>query len=322
MSELSLIAAVQAMLGSHGEDVLSGPGDDAAVTLARGVAVTSVDTVVDGVHFELATHSPRDVGHKALATALSDLAAMGALSGQAYVALGLPSGFRERDAIELVAGAEALAAATATTIAGGDVVSSPVLFASVTVVGSAADPSTLVHRDGARPGERLGVSGALGGSGAGLALLRGSEADLDAHTRDALVARHLRPWPRLGLGTALAGAGVSALIDVSDGVASDARHLAERSGVRIEIDLAALPLQDGVAEVAAREGCDPADVAASAGDDYELLFTVPPGRVAAVERAARIDGVPIAWIGAVSGGDGVVLTGGGGRRTLRGFEHA
>src|SRR3954470_23299780 len=109
MGELSLIARVKGMLGEPGGRVLTGPGDDAAVVRAEGVSVTSIDTVVDGVHFELATHSPRDVGHKALATALSDLAAMGAGAGEAYVSLALPDGFGEQRALELVEGMRALA---------------------------------------------------------------------------------------------------------------------------------------------------------------------------------------------------------------------
>src|SRR5690242_21726560 len=128
MGELELIAAIQSALGPLPARVLTGPGDDAAVVRADAVAVTSIDTVVDGVHFELVTHSPADVGHKALATALSDLAAMGAQAGEAYVSLALPDGFGEDAATELVDGMRALARRTGTTIAGGDVVSGPALY--------------------------------------------------------------------------------------------------------------------------------------------------------------------------------------------------
>src|SRR5687767_9718701 len=150
MGELSLIARVQAMLGPPRGRVLTGPGDDAAVVRAEAVCATSIDTVVDGVHFELATHSPGDVGHKALATALSDIAAMGAESGEAYVSMALPAGFGEERALELVGAMRDLAERTGTTIAGGDVVAGPALYVSVAVTGWAASPEQLAYRRGAR----------------------------------------------------------------------------------------------------------------------------------------------------------------------------
>jgi thiamine-monophosphate kinase len=302
MGELALIARVKEMLGEPGGRVLTGPGDDAAVVRADGVSVTSIDTVVDGVHFELATHSPADVGHKALATALSDIAAMGAEPGEAYVSLALPDGFGEEAATQLVEAMRALALRTGTTIAGGDVVSGPVLYVSVSVTGWAPGPEQLVYRSGARDGDLVGVTGELGGSGAGLLVLRGAPGS------PALVERHRRPQPRLAEGRALAAAGASAMIDVSDGVGTDARHLADSSGVQIEIELAKLPLADGVS--------DPA-FAATAGDDYELLFTALPERRAAIEAA-----VPVTWLGGVRAGAGAVFRDAAGRVVdLEGFEH-
>src|SRR3954465_5456953 len=123
--ELELIAAIQAALGPPPPRVLTGPGDDAAVVRADAVAVPSIDTVVDGVHFELATHSPADVGHKALATALSAIAAMGAGPGEAYVALALPTGFPQADSLALVEAMRALAERQGVALAGGDVVKAP-----------------------------------------------------------------------------------------------------------------------------------------------------------------------------------------------------
>ena len=174
MSELDLIRAIEATLRALPPRVLTGPGDDAAVVRADGVAVTSIDTVVDGVHFELATHSPADIGHKALATALSDLAAMGAGPGEAYVSLALPEGFGESDALELVEAMRELAARHGVAIAGGDVVSSPVLAVTVSVTGWSGAADRLAYRSGARVGDLVGVTGTLGGSGAGLLLLRGA----------------------------------------------------------------------------------------------------------------------------------------------------
>ncbi len=324
--ERELIAAISRRLGEssrpagQADRVTRGPGDDAAVTRAGEVAVTSIDTVVDGVHLSMATHSPADAGHKALGSALSDLAAMGASCGEAYVSLALPAELGAAGALELVAGMADLADRTGTTIAGGDVVTASELVITVTVVGWADSAEDLVYRDGARAGDFVGVTGRLGASAAGLLLLQGLEASLPDAARHALVERHRRPEPRLALGQALAAAGASAMIDVSDGVATDARHVAEASAVTLTVELDELPLADGVREVAGAAGRAPAQLAATGGEDYELLLTAPPERRADLERAAAGSG--LTWIGRVTAGSGLVLRGHDGKPLdLRGFEH-
>ena len=158
------------------------------------------------------------------------------------------------------------------------------------------------------------MTGELGGSAAGLLLLRDAAAgELSAAEREALILRHRRPRPRLLEGRALAAAGASAMIDLSDGLATDARHLAQRSGARLALRLADLPLAPGIETVAAAAGRDPHELAATGGDDYELLVTFPPERRADAEQV-----MPLTWIGEVTDGEGIALDGAG---ELRGFEH-
>jgi thiamine-monophosphate kinase len=323
MAERALIAALEQLLGGGrvgGNRIIRPRGDDAAVVRAAGYAVTSVDTVVEGVHFRSSQLTPEEIGHRAMATAASDLAAMGAAPGEAYLALGLPDGYGEQRALELIGGVGALAGACGMTIAGGDITAAGELFVSVTVTGWGEDPALLIGRDGARPGDLVAVTGTLGGAGAGLAVLDGRvSAD---ENRETLHARYARPLPRLAVGRALAAAGASAMIDISDGLATDAGHIATSSRLALDLELQALPVHPGVAAVAAQLGLGAAELAATAGDDYELCVCVPRQARTIAEAAARSCETPLTWIGTVRrGAPGIHFVDADNQR-LRGFEHS
>jgi thiamine-monophosphate kinase len=311
MRELELIASIERILGSDRDPparLIRWTGDDAAVARGRGYAVTSVDTVVDGVHFRTGELTPAEIGHRAAASALSDLAAMAAPAGEVYVALGLPAGTELDDAVALVAGAQAIIGQAGATLAGGDVSTSPVLTVTVTVVGWVNEPGELVGRDGARPGDVVVVTGELGGAGAGLALLEGRALPHELTTEIAagLHQRYALPTPRLDAGRALSQLGATAMIDISDGLATDARHLARRSGVAVQLTLAALPLSPGVATVAAQLGVQAHRFAATAGEDYELCACLSPAALALAHvhwrRSEQLGALSV--VGAVSTGAG------------------
>jgi thiamine-monophosphate kinase len=315
MGEFELLARMRARLPKHGPRLRLGSGDDAAVTVPGGATATSVDALVDGVHFRRRTSSLEQIGAKALAVALSDLAAMGAEPGEAYVALGIPEDLDEDGCLELLDGMARIAEVTGTTLAGGDLTRAPALTLAVTAVGHAERPDDLVTRAGARPGDAVVVTGELGGAAAGLLLLEDqarsrsrfrSRSGQKREPERSLIARQLEPSPRLAAGGVLATVGATAMIDLSDGLGGDAAHLAETSGVGLRIEAAALPLAAGLADAAATVGRDPLELAASGGEDYELLATLPEDRLAEARTAVGKHG-GLTRIGEVVAGEGVEI---------------
>jgi thiamine-monophosphate kinase len=328
MGEFELLAHIRERLPAPGERVRLGSGDDAAIVVPDGATVTSVDALVDGVHFRREVASATQIGHKALATALSDLAAMGGEPGEAYVVLGLPADFGEDECLQLLDGMTALARATETTLAGGDLSRSSELFLAVTVVGHAPGAEDLVARDGASPGDALVLTGEIGGAAAGLLLLTNPDLAIDWRVRhemegqtrqwgektgEALRTRQLEPTARLAAGRALARAGATAMIDVSDGLGGDARHLARSSGVSLRIDADAVPLAPGSGEVMETAGRDRWQLLGG-GEDYELLACIPPSRYEQARAAVQeAEGLALTRIGAVEAGSGVEIRLPGGR---------
>ena len=312
--EFRLIERVRATLREAGVPAgrsVMGIGDDAAVVSTEGgLQATSVDLFVEGTHFTSA-FSDQQIGHKAMAASLSDLAAMGASPREAYVGLVAPPGFGEDRAAAIAQGLGKVAAAHGVAVLGGDVAAGGQLTLAVTVVGEAEamdedGGARLVGREGARPGDLVAVSGALGGAAAGLSLL--TEPDLGSALApdlvDTLRRRQTEPEPLCRLGAAFAAAGTSSMIDVSDGLLADAEQIAASSAVAISIDAGLIPVADGVAEIAEAAGV-PRLRLAGAGEDYELLVTCSPSRLSALDAAAETCGTRLTVIGEVGKGSGV-----------------
>lgn len=316
MGEFELLARIRERLSASGTRTHLGSGDDAAITVPGGATATSVDALVEGVHFRRDFASPAQIGHKALAAALSDLAAMGAEAGEAYVVLGLPPDFEEEQCLELLEGMTALAAATGIDLAGGDLSRASELFLAITVTGHAPSPDAFVTRKGARPGDALVLTGEIGAAAAGLHLLQNADwsinppmgwsKDQSASNRE-LLARQLEPTPRLLAGQALAGAGATAMIDLSDGLGADGGHLAGASGVKLKIEAEAVPLAPAAAAFSQGAGREPWWLL-SGGEDYELLASVPVGRLEEATAAVLSKGgTTLTQVGEVQAGSGVEI---------------
>ena len=274
-----------------------GIGDDCAVLRPAAAAELCVttDALVEGVHFTRQHFSLADVGHKALAVNLSDLAAMGARPAWFLCALELPPWLGDRQLDDLARGMSALARQHRIALVGGNLSRARSLSLTLTAAGEVPRGRALL-RGGGRPGDRLYVSGTLGDARLGLALL--------AQGRPGQArSRQLRPTPRIALGL-LARRFASAAIDISDGLAQDAGHLARASRVRAVLELDALPISPELERHAGRA----ARVwAASGGEDYELLLAVPPRAASRFERACARAGERVTWIGGLTRGRGVAV---------------
>ncbi len=293
IGEFELIELFTRSFARRGERVLLGIGDDAAVLEPPPGKrlLATVDAVFEGVHFDRRA-PPEDVGWKALAVNLSDLAAMGARPLWALVALAVPPRESPARLARVGRGLSACARRHRVSLVGGNVSHARQLSVTVTALGATV-PGRALTRCRASPGEAILVSGTLGD--AALGLLPGAAT--------ALRRRQLRPVPRLALGQALVGI-ATACIDVSDGLVQDLGHLCRASGVGASVRLAELPLSPAY-QAATRGRRDPWEPALAGGEDYELVATVPVGRVPRALRAARRAGTRLSIIGSVVAGRGV-----------------
>jgi len=293
LTEDELIAAVIRVLSGAGPEVRVGPGDDAAVmSVGEGAElVLTTDALVEGVHFDRAHTSARDLGAKAVTASVSDIAAMAASPRAAVCALVLPPDVEASWVMELMGGMRAACDEYALWLVGGDLSRGPALTIAVTVTGEVA-PGRAVTRAGAKLGDAVVVTGALGGAAAGLRAAR--EGDASATT---LLRAQFRPVARVGEAAILARHGATAMIDVSDGLALDLSRLCAASGVGVRLDIGNLPVAQGAT----------LDDALSGGEDYELVAAIPEGSVekASIELGETF-GVALTAVGRIAGSDALI----------------
>ena len=324
IGEHALISRITARLATPSW-VLVGPGDDAAVIRPeRGALdVLTTDAQVEGVHFDRRFVPPHAIGHRALAVNLSDLAAMGAEPRAALLSFVLPDQLEVAVVDGIVDGLIGLAARHRVAIVGGNITrSTGPLMIVVTAIGSVR-PRRVLTRGGARPGDEVYVTGAIGGAVVGLRSLQEQAGAADPRVGPN-EEKYLRPEPRVRAGLLLGrNRAATSCIDLSDGLADGLQQIAAASGVGMTVDEAEIPLADGVAEFHRTRGDDPVCAAMAGGDDYELLFTIRAswrGRLKAVRRQAG--DLPITRIGVVTRDRQLVLRTASGERDLpAGFQH-
>jgi thiamine-monophosphate kinase len=305
----------------HSSRLITGIGDDATVIaqLAGRTTVVTTDLLAEGIDFYRDATPPRLLGHKALAVSLSDIAAMGARPLWSLVSIGLPSAiWNQNFQNEFFDGYLTLADEYGVALVGGDVSRTVEQIVLDSILLGEVSSGAAVLRSTAQPGDHIYVSGVLGGSAAGLKLIemgariRGSSPTVregaersEDDSIQALLLRHLRPSPRVGWGIVLGeGRLASAMIDISDGLSSDLKHLCDESNVGALIQSAALPLDENVVRLCGRRALDPLALALHGGEDFELLFTVRSHNAARLPK--RVDGVAISCIGEITNDPGQI----------------
>ncbi len=324
--ETALLDALSERFGPAPPGVILGIGDDCAALSTNGAdnLLWTVDTLVEGVHFDLSYTTLAQLGWKALAVNLSDIAAMGGEPGYALLSLGWPP---ERDpvlALELADGLAQAGREYGVAVIGGDTVASPGRLAVTITLTGAVPAAQMLRRAGARAGDLIYVTDDLGEAAAGLAVLK-KHPELDTELQSALAAAHLTPRPQLAAGRLLATEGLAtAAIDTSDGVASDLFHICRASGVGAVIPAAAVPISPRVLAAAPYLQADPLKLALMGGEDYQLLFTSTREMAARLAPAFAGAGLePPLLLGEIVAGDRVSLVTSGAEVDISGagFDH-
>ncbi|MBW1992427.1 MAG: thiamine-phosphate kinase [Deltaproteobacteria bacterium] len=324
--EVGLIAALARLFGPSPPEVLLGIGDDCAALDLGGdrLLLWTVDTLVEGVHFDLSYTSLRQLGRKALAVNVSDIAAMGGEPAYALLSLGWPPGRELAAALAVGQGLAEAAREYHVAVVGGDTVASPPGITVTVAVLGRVPRAELLTRAGAKVGDHIYVTGNLGEAAAGLEILRrGWQAPADL--AGPLVRAHLEPVPRVAAGRLLAQNRLAtSAIDLSDGVATDLLHICRTSGVGARLEAEAIPWSSGVEWVARELGRSPLDLALKGGEDYHLLFTTPPEMEELLAEAFIRAHLPEPKkIGVVVSGREVILSSLGGEEVISGsgFDH-
>ncbi len=324
--ETALIAALARLFGPPPAAVALGIGDDCAALALAGpdYLLWTVDTQIEGVHFDLSYFSLPQLGRKALAVNLSDIAAMGGEPLYALLSLGWPSQRDLSGALALGQGLAQAAKEYGVAIIGGDTAASPAgVMVTISLLGR-VPRGEMLRRQGAGVGDGVYVTGPLGEAAAGLEILKRG-LTLNSELHEALCAAHLNPRPQLSAGRVLAGQRLAtAAIDLSDGVATDLGHLCRAGGVGARIPAAAAPVSPRVRTAAAILGVDPLDLALKGGEDYQLLFTSPPEKAPALFQAFARAGLPPPLpLGEIIPGAGVLLETAAGEKDItgEGFDH-
>ncbi len=320
LSEDELIAAISRVVSVDDPSIVVGLGDDAAVLAPTGgQLVLTTDLLVEGVHFELASISARDLGAKAVTVNVSDIAAMGASPRAALASIALTADVEVPWVMELYGGMHDACTEYALSLVGGDTNRGDLVIVSITVAGEVA-PGRAVTRSGARPGDLIAVTGSLGAAAGGLALSRAAAPKAaEALSRPwgrLLLDALARPVARVGEGQTLARCGATAMMDLSDGLAKDLSRMCRDSGVGASVRTSDVPIAPALRDGAAVLELDPLALAIGGGEDYELLATLAPADAAVAEEVLdERFGVSLTVVGAVVEGPGMVAVGPDGSET-------